>query len=99
RFYVVESGQLDVTVDGQPRPSLGPGDSFGEIALMHDSPRTANVRAVTAARLWMLDRETFLAAITRSPRAKVAAARVADVRRRATQETRADVREYRQRRR
>lgn len=98
-FYVVESGQLDVTVDGQRRPSLGPGDGFGEIALMHDSPRTASVRAVTAARLWMLDRETFLATITSSRRAKVAAARVADVRLNATQATGADAREYRKRRR
>ena len=98
-FYVVESGRLDVTVDGQRRPSLGPGDAFGEIALMYDLPRTASITAVTDARLWMLDRETFLAAITRSRRAEVAATRVADVRLNATRETGADERGYRKRRR
>ena len=98
-FYVVESGQLEVAVDGQPRPSLGPGDSFGEIALMRDLPRTASVTAATDVRLWMLDRATFLAAVTGSRRAEVTAARIAEVRLAATPVTRADARDYRIRRR
>lgn len=98
-FYVVESGKLEVAVDGQPRPSLGPGDSFGEIALMRDSARTASVTAATDARLWMLDQTTFLAAVTGSRRAEVTAARIADVRLAATSVTRTDSRDYRSRRR
>jgi MFS family permease len=98
-FYVVESGQLEVTVDGQPRPTLGPGDSFGEIAMMRDVPRTASICAVTEARLWALDRETFLAAITGSRRVEAAAARVADTRLTATQTTGIDAPGYRSRRR
>jgi len=98
-FYVVESGQLEVAVDGQPRPSLGPGDSFGEIALMRDLPRTASVTAATDARLWMLDQTTFLAALTGSRRAAVMAARIADVRQAATSVTRTDSHDYRIRRR
>jgi MFS family permease len=98
-FYVVESGQLDVAVDGQPRPSLGAGDSFGEIALMRDLPRTASVTAATDVRLWMLDRATFLAAVTGSRRAELTAARIADVRLAATPGTPADARDYRIRRR
>ena len=98
-FYVVESGQLEVAVDGQPRPSLGPGDSFGEIALMRDLPRTASVTAASVVRLWMLDRATFLAAVTGSRRAEVTAARIADVRLTATPVTPADARDYRIRRR
>lgn len=83
-FYIVESGRLDVSVDGRPRPPLGPGDSFGEIALMLDTPRTATVVAATGVRLWSLDRETFLATITGSPRAASVATRVADARLSAT---------------
>jgi CRP-like cAMP-binding protein len=79
-FYIVESGRLDVTVDGRPRPSLGPGDSFGEIALMQDLPRTASVVTATAASLWSLDRETFLATITGSHRSVAKARRVAEAR-------------------
>lgn len=88
-FYVVESGQLAVAVDGQPRPALLPGDSFGEIALMRDLPRTATVTTLTAARLWALDRATFLAAITGSRRAATEATRVADARLAATAVTKA----------
>jgi MFS family permease len=97
RFYVVESGTLDVTVNGQPRPPLGPGDWFGEIGLMRDLPRTATVTTVTPVRLWALDRETFLTAITGSRRAKVAAIKVATTRMTATEETPADTRAYRRR--
>ena len=98
-FYVVESGRLEVTVDGQPRPPLGPGDSFGEIAMMRDVPRTASIFAATASRLWALDRGTFLAAITGSRRVEAAVARVADTRLTATQDTGTDVPGYRRRRR
>jgi CRP-like cAMP-binding protein len=90
RFYIVESGAVDVTVDGRPRPALGPGDSFGEIALMRDLPRTASVMAATDVRLWSLDRDTFVATITGAQRAEAAAARVADTRLAATDRTAAD---------
>jgi len=98
-FFVVESGQLAVMVDGQPRPSLGPGDAFGEIALMRAVQRTASVTAASSVRLWMLDHETFLAAIAGSRRAEMVATRVADTRLAATQTTRAEERNYRNRRR
>lgn len=46
-FFVVEDGQADVTVDGQPRGTIGPGDYFGEIALLTGSDRTATITAKT----------------------------------------------------
>lgn len=46
-FFVIEDGTADVTVEGQPRGSLGPGDYFGEIALLTDSARTATIVATT----------------------------------------------------
>lgn len=66
-FYVVAGGELAVAVDGSPRPALGAGDGFGEIALLHAVPRTATVEASTDARLLAVRAEDFLAAVTGSP--------------------------------
>ena len=46
-FIVIESGQVTVTVHGQEVGRLGPGDAFGEMALIDKSARTATVRADT----------------------------------------------------
>ena len=66
RFYLIEDGTLDVYVDGELVQSLGPGDSFGEIALLRDVPRTATVTARTEVVLYALDRRHFIAAVTGS---------------------------------
>ncbi|MEN3312452.1 MAG: hypothetical protein V7645_1781 [Actinomycetota bacterium] len=64
RFYLIKDGAFDVYVDGEPVQSLEAGDSFGEIALLRDVPRTATVRARSEAELYALDRRQFLAAVT-----------------------------------
>ncbi len=64
RFYVVVSGELAVSVDGQPLAEQGPGDHFGEIALLRDVPRTATVSARTDAELLALERDDFVSAVT-----------------------------------
>ena len=46
-FFVVQEGQADVTVAGEAKGSIGPGDYFGEIALINESPRTATITART----------------------------------------------------
>jgi CRP/FNR family cyclic AMP-dependent transcriptional regulator len=46
-FFVVEEGQADVNVGGETKGSIGPGDYFGEIALINESPRTATLTAKT----------------------------------------------------
>jgi hypothetical protein len=46
-FFVIESGTADVTVHGQHRATLGPGDHFGEIALLDEGARTATITAKT----------------------------------------------------
>ena len=46
-FFVVEQGEAEVDVGGQARGVVGPGDYFGEIALINESPRTATLTART----------------------------------------------------
>jgi predicted MFS family arabinose efflux permease len=68
RFYIVEEGTLRVDgPGGRAHVDLGPGDWFGEVALLDDVPRTATVRAVSDARLFALDRDHFLGAVTAHP--------------------------------
>jgi CRP-like cAMP-binding protein len=62
-FYLVESGQLEVTSGGKRVGTLGPGEHFGEVALLRDVPRTATVRALEASLLLALDKQRFIAAI------------------------------------
>jgi MFS family permease len=64
RFYVVDAGELEVSVDGSSVRTLRPGDHFGEIALLRDVPRTATVTARSAADLYALERDEFIAAVT-----------------------------------
>lgn len=77
-FFVVAEGSATVTVDGRQRRVLGPGSWFGEIALLHDVPRTATVTADTPMRLGRLARDTFLTVVTGTARSHAAARRHAD---------------------
>jgi CRP/FNR family transcriptional regulator, cyclic AMP receptor protein len=49
-FFVIQDGEAKVTVGGQDRGKLGPGDYFGEIALIAQTGRTATVIAETDVR-------------------------------------------------
>jgi CRP-like cAMP-binding protein len=53
-FFVIESGEATVSVHGDERRSLGPGDYFGEIALIDDGARSATVTAVSDLRCYGL---------------------------------------------
>jgi MFS family permease len=64
RFYLIAAGTATVEIDGAEASTLGPGDFFGEIALLRDVPRTATVRAVQDLRLFALERDDFIAAVT-----------------------------------
>ncbi|MQA74205.1 MAG: cyclic nucleotide-binding domain-containing protein [Solirubrobacterales bacterium] len=49
-FWVIEDGNATVSVRGEAVAGLGPGDHFGEIALLDDGPRSATVTAATDLR-------------------------------------------------
>ena len=53
-FFVVESGELSVEVHGEAVATLGPGSSFGEIALIDRRPRTATIAAISDVRAYGL---------------------------------------------
>ena len=63
-FYIVEAGQVEVTTAGGRVTDLGPGDYFGEIALLRDVPRSATCTAKTNVELYTIDRERFVSAVT-----------------------------------
>jgi len=51
-FFVIESGEARVSVEGEPRRELGPGDYFGEVALIDGGSRTATVTATTDGKIY-----------------------------------------------
>src|SRR5215210_2173403 len=51
-FFVIEDGQAKVTVSGEERRTLGPGDYFGEVALISHGARTATVTAETELKTY-----------------------------------------------
>jgi CRP-like cAMP-binding protein len=67
-FFVVVDGEVAVTKEGRELRRLGPGDFFGEIALIWDSPRrTATVTAATPLRFFVLTRQAFRGLIDHHP--------------------------------
>ena len=70
RFFVIDRGRVEVTRDGLHLRELGPGEWFGELALLRDVPRTATVTAETAVALWTVERDTFLAAVGAATRSR-----------------------------
>jgi CRP/FNR family transcriptional regulator, cyclic AMP receptor protein len=53
-FFVIEEGEAKVTIGGEDRRRLGPGDYFGEVALLNESARTATIVAETDLRCYGL---------------------------------------------
>ncbi len=58
-FFVIEEGSARVERDDRPLAELGPGDFFGEIALLQDDTRTATVVAYSDMRLRVVHRSEF----------------------------------------
>jgi len=75
-FYVVDVGEVGVLIDDSEVNTIGPGGYFGEIALLHDVPRTASVVARSDVRLYRLDSAPFVNAVTGNTTSSQAAAAV-----------------------
>jgi CRP-like cAMP-binding protein len=64
RFYVIDSGEVEVLIDAHPIGRMGPGRGFGERALLRSTRRSATVRAIAQTHLYAIDRARFLAVVT-----------------------------------
>ena len=62
-FYIVAAGRVEVIVNGKVKKVISKGEQFGELALLHDSLRTATVTTVDKTLLWVLSREAFRTAV------------------------------------
>ncbi|KAM9240597.1 LOW QUALITY PROTEIN: cGMP-dependent protein kinase 2-like [Leptosomus discolor] len=63
-MYIVAEGQLSVSQRGRWLRTLGPGDVFGELAILYHCKRTATVQALGPVRLWAIDRQRYRAIAT-----------------------------------
>ena len=67
-FFVIVEGEVSVTQDGNEIRRLGPGDFFGEIALIYDNARrTATVTASSPLRFFVLTRQSFRSLLEHQP--------------------------------
>src|SRR4051794_23839384 len=66
-FFVLVDGKVNVTRDGIEIAQLGPGDYFGELALLDPRPRDASVTASTPGEAFVIAQRQFLALLTDVP--------------------------------
>ena len=66
-FWLVVEGELGVERGGETVAKLGPGDSFGELAVIDPAPRDATIVATTPVELLVIGRRRFWATLESSP--------------------------------
>jgi Cyclic nucleotide-binding domain/Transmembrane secretion effector len=79
-YYIIRTGEMEVSVDDRPVRTLSAGEGFGEIALLRGVPRTSTVVATTNALLYALDRSQFLNAVAGNASSRNAADALIDTR-------------------
>jgi len=72
-YFAIVSGEVAVTMSGEPIRTMARGQGFGEIALLADVPRTATVTALGDVELLEIERAPFLTAVTGHDASKQAA--------------------------
>jgi CRP/FNR family transcriptional regulator, cyclic AMP receptor protein len=66
-FFVLLEGTAEVTLEGETINTLGPGDFFGEIALISHGPRTATVTTTSPVRALVVTERSFHGLVDKSP--------------------------------
>jgi CRP-like cAMP-binding protein len=65
-FVLLEEGQCEISINGEVVGQIEEQSSFGDLALMYNSPRAATITATTECTLWTLDRDFFRQAMVTS---------------------------------
>ena len=79
-FFLIVEGEFDAQVDGKSVRSMGPGESFGEIAMLRDTERTATVEAKSDGAVMVLGRDSFLEGVAADPASMVVAEAIINTR-------------------
>ncbi|KAL4499727.1 hypothetical protein ABPG72_017267 [Tetrahymena utriculariae] len=58
-YFIIESGQVDIIINDEVKRTLNPGESFGELALLYNAPRSASIRCKGNCHFWAIDRNSF----------------------------------------
>jgi CRP/FNR family cyclic AMP-dependent transcriptional regulator len=66
-MYVVLEGQVEIAIGKSVVETLGPGEPFGEMALIDQAPRTATATAKTACKLAVVPEKRFLFMVQQAP--------------------------------
>lgn len=66
-MFVVQSGEVDIIIDGRVVETVAPEGFFGEISMVEDSPRTADAVARTDCRLLPVNKHHFLYMVDEMP--------------------------------
>ncbi|HUP29792.1 MAG TPA: cyclic nucleotide-binding domain-containing protein [Usitatibacter sp.] len=66
-MYVVIEGEVELTIDSRVLETLGPGEPFGEMALIDQAPRTATAIAKTPCKLAVIPEKRFLFMVQTTP--------------------------------
>jgi CRP/FNR family transcriptional regulator, cyclic AMP receptor protein len=68
-FFLVAEGQVTIEKTGKVVATLGPGNFFGEMALLDEQPRTANVKATSRTRVYVVSPWEFWGSVGKDPEA------------------------------
>ncbi len=66
-MYIVLEGEVEISMDSKLLETLGPGEPFGEMALIDQAPRTATATAKTACKLAVIPEKRFLFLVQTTP--------------------------------
>ena len=67
-FYLIMDGSVDIKSDSKTLAKLGPGQFFGEMAVLDNQPRSADVIAAEPSRCFVISEWSFKALISQNPR-------------------------------